>query len=328
MGLNNELLKALKSADLLSDQRGHLGYVSTGSYAFNRALSGKYNGGASIGGFLEIWGESSTGKTIFLSHIFREAQKQGYYTGIADNEFSYDIDYARTMGVDPDQLLYFPGETIPECFRWMETVIKEIREKDPDTPIVLGVDSMAGQSDVEASRESVSEQTNMDGATRAKEVGALLRRFNPLLYKNKVLVVLINQVRSKVGVLHGDPTTKSGGGKSLEFYCAASMKVLSNKSTDVLRDENKQPYGIQGKLRNTKNKTSIPFQEAAFSLTFQNGLDPYEGLAVWLARDGIIEKNGGWYTHLPSGVKWQGAISPEIFDKVPALKEFLEDKNN
>jgi len=133
-----EVLKQLTSADLLSEALQPLGYVPTGSYALNRVISGKYDGGIPIGGITEIMGESSTGKTIFLTHIFAEAQKLGYYCALADNEFSYDPGFSEKMGVDSNGLLYYPGETVPQCFEWFEKVIKEIRDKDPDTPIVLG----------------------------------------------------------------------------------------------------------------------------------------------------------------------------------------------
>lgn len=322
-----EILSALKSADLLSNQRTNLGCVGTGSYALNKVLSGKYSGGMRVGGFLEIWGESSTGKTIFLSHIFKEAQKLGYYTGIADNEFSYDSNFAKLMGVDPEKLLYYPGETVPDCFAWMEKVIKEIRQKDLNTPIVLGLDSMAGQGDEEREKDSVGEFNNMDGARRAGEISATLRRFNPLLYKNKVLVVLINQTRSKVGVMNADPTTKSGGGKSLEFYCAASIKLTSNKTSDVILDSGKQPEGIQGRIKCTKNKTSVPFRQCTFKLSFESGLDPYFGLTEWLVKDGILEQKGaGWYTYEPTGAKFQGGDNIRSFiESNEDIQKFLKD---
>ncbi len=302
--MNQELLKNLKSAGMLSEQYVNLGQIPTGSYAFNRIISGKYNGGIPIGGFTEIKGESSTGKTIFLTHILAQAQRLGYYTGLADNEFSYEIEFSRKMGVDPSKLMYKSPDTVPGCFQWFEDVIKEIREKDTDTPIVFGLDSMAGASDEDMEKD-VSDNTNMDGAIRAKSISNILKKFNPKLRKHKVAVILINQIRNKVGVMYGSPDTRAGGGKSLEFYCSCSFTVISNKSSDIQRDEHKSVIGIEGSIRNTKNKVSIPFEECDFNLSFANGLDPYFGVTKWLERDKYVEKAGAWYTVKECGTKFQ-----------------------
>ena len=268
-----EVLSRLTSAGLLSSEKMDLGYVPTGIYALNKVVSGKYSGGYPIGGLTEIIGESSTGKTIFITHAFKEAQRLGYYTILIDNEFAYSPAFAETLGVDTSKLVYKTPDTVEKCFAAIENITKEIREHDPDTPIVVGFDSIGtAQSSTEAEQDMLG-GSNMDGALRAKEVGRCLRKINPILRQRKVALIIINQVRNKVGVMYGDPTTRAGGGKSLEFYCAVSLKVNSNKSSDILRDQNKQPEGIKGKIVGKKNKVAIPFQECEFKLVYNEGLE-------------------------------------------------------
>jgi recombination protein RecA len=311
-----EVLSRLTSAGLLSSEKMDLGYVPTGIYALNKVVSGKYSGGYPIGGLTEIIGESSTGKTIFITHAFKEAQRLGYYTILIDNEFAYSPAFAETLGVDTSKLVYKTPDTVEKCFAAIENITKEIREHDPDTPIVVGFDSIGtAQSSTEAEQDMLG-GSNMDGALRAKEVGRCLRKINPILRQRKVALIIINQVRNKVGVMYGDPTTRAGGGKSLEFYCAVSLKVNSNKSSDILRDQNKQPEGIKGKIVGKKNKVAIPFQECEFKLVYNEGLDPYFGLASQLEKDGLVSRAGGWYTLKSNDFKFQSKeFSALILDK-------------
>ena len=317
-----EILKKLKSAGCLSDRDFDLGYISTGSYALNKVISGKYSGGYPIGGIVEIKGESSTGKTVFLTHGFAEAQKLDYYTIMLDNEFAYNKVFAQSLGVDPEKLIYDDPETVPECFSRLEDLILEIREVDKDTPIFAAIDSMAGQSDKE-SEKKISEFDNMDGANRAKEVGQCLRHINPLLRKHRAALVVINQLRIKPGVMYGDPTTRSGGGKGLEYYCAVSLSTMSNKTSDVIRDSNDNAVGIKGRIKNTKNKIAIPFQECDFKLLWDKGLDNMYGLEKALFDTGLVQKNGAWYTVTSTGKKFQGDDGLKEFYESPEFKKYL-----
>ena len=107
--MSKELLKEL---GLLSDEPKTLGFVSTGSFALNKVISGKYDGGIPIGGITQITGESSTAKTVFLSHVFSEAQKKNYHVKIIDTENAYHPEFAESMGIDPQKLYYSNPETL------------------------------------------------------------------------------------------------------------------------------------------------------------------------------------------------------------------------
>ena len=301
--MNTEVLKRLKNAGLLSDEAHDLGFVSTGSYALNRIISGDYMKGIPVGMITQFHGEASTAKTVFATHILKEAQSKGYYTMLVDSENAYNPTFARQLGVDPARLVYSTPETLEESFQVMEDTILSIREVDPSTPIIIAYDSIAvSPSKAEYDAESYDGH-NMQGAVRAKATGACLRKINPLMRKHKVALIVINQIRSKVGVLYGNPETMAAGGKSLDYYLGVNLKCISNKTADLVRDDNKQVIGITGTVRNTKNKVSIPFRECDFELMYDEGLNACAGMLKQLVLDNTVDQNGAWYNW--NGVKFQ-----------------------
>jgi len=294
--MNDEVLQRLQNAGLLSDQELNLGNVPTGSYALNKIISGDYHKGIPIGMITQIHGEASTAKTVFATHILKEAQQKGYYTLLVDSENAYSTEFASALGIDPTKLIYAAPETLEDCFETIESTIKSIREVDQDTPIVIAYDSIAvSPSKAEYEAESY-EGNNMQGAVRAKATGACLRKINPLMRKYKVALVVINQIRNKVGVMFGDNSTPAAGGKSLEYYLGVNLKSLSAKSERILNDR-KQIIGIRGRCKNTKNKVSVPFRECEFELMYDKGLNPYYGLLNQLVSDGTVEQSGAWFSY-------------------------------
>ena len=319
--MNSDVIKRLKNAGLLSEQAHDLGFVSTGSYALNKVISGNYMNGIPIGQISQFHGESSTAKTVFATHILKEAQSKGYYSMLVDSENAYNPTFAKTLGIDPEKLIYSTPETLEDSFQVMEETILSIRETDPETPIVIAYDSIAvSPSKVEYDAESY-DGNNMQGAVRAKATGACLRKINPLMRKHKVALIVINQLRSKVGVMYGNPDTMAAGGRSLDYYLGVNLKCVSNKTTDLIKDDHKRIIGITGTVRNTKNKVSIPFRECEFELMYDEGLNPCAGLLKQLVLDNIIDQNGAWYSW--GDVKFQRKEFDESFatsDKFAELR--------
>ena len=319
--MNTDVIKRLKTAGLLSEQAHDLGFVSTGSYALNKVISGNYMNGIPIGQISQFHGESSTAKTVFATHILKEAQNKGYYSMLVDSENAYNPTFAKTLGIDPEKLIYSTPETLEDSFQVMEETILSIRETDPETPIVIAYDSIAvSPSKVEYDAESY-DGNNMQGAVRAKATGACLRKINPLMRKHKVALIVINQLRSKVGVMYGNPDTMAAGGRSLDYYLGVNLQCVSNKTTDLIKDDHKRIIGITGTVRNTKNKVSIPFRECEFELMYDEGLNPCAGLLKQLVLDNIIDQNGAWYSW--GDVKFQRKEFDESFatsDKFAELR--------
>lgn len=308
------LLGELKGLNLLSDME-ETELLSTGVYALNRIASGKYNGGINIGGFVQFIGLASTAKTVFATSILAQAQKAGYHTVLIDAENSFSPDFSRIFGLDPENLYYAAPDSIEDCFSTMETTIKAIREKDPKTPIIITYDSLAVSPCKKELTAENFDSDNMIGALRAKVTGAALRKLLPLLKKNRVTVVIINQYRSKVGVVYGNPNTPASGGLSLEYYLSLNFETVSNKTSDVV-SEDIGATGINGKIRNKKNKVSVPYMECEFELRFDKGLNPYAGLLPLLKHDGLITQGGAWYTVVNPGATKECKFQKKDFEEL------------
>lgn len=289
--MNQDILAKLKGKNTLKDQED-CKFISTGCYALNRIISGKYNVGLPIGRIVQLQGNSSTGKTLFATTFLAAAQKEGCFTKLIDTENTFSKKFGEKLGLDADSLLYSNPESLEDVFDDVQTTVTEIRELDKKTPIVIVIDSIAVlPTREEKERESFGEISPADGARRALVFGSLLRKSASFLEKNDTCLVVINQIRSKINVMYGNPDTTAAGGRSLEFYLSVDLKTTSNKTSDVLRDDNKLPIGIEGEIECKKNKVGIPFQKCEFRVLFDKGLDPYHGLAPLLAADGFITKS-------------------------------------
>ena len=292
----DDICKELENASVLSEESQIFGYVDSGSFALNKIISGDYNGGYPIGSLTEIYGESSSAKTVFLTHAFIGAQKQGFYTVMVDNEHAYSPAFAEKLGLDTSKLIYAEPETLEDCFEFIEKSIKAIRKVDPDTPIMVGYDSIGTSPTKKEMDDSFGKNSEMGGALRAKVAGQCLRRINPLLRKYRVGLIIINQVRCKVGVMFGDPRTRAGGGKALLYYCGTSLETASGKAGQMF-DDRKNPLGITGTIKAVKNKITKPFQDCEFKLLYDRGIVPEFGITEQYYKDGLVSKpSSGWFS--------------------------------
>ena len=300
-------LDILKELGLLSEALGDTHYIPTGSYALNKVISGSYTKGVPTGYITEFYGHSSTAKTVFVTHILREAQKLGYFAALIDSENTYSAEFASVLGLDPEKLIYDNPETLEACFDRMEEIVLTIRKSNKKTPIVIGYDSLPVSPIKKELEESYakSADNNMLGAMRAAAMGKCLRKFSGLCKKHNVCLLVVNQYRSKVGVMFGDPRTKGAGGQSLEYYLGVDLECFTSKSDGKIEDELGNHIGIKGEVRNKKNKVSIPFRECEFKLMYDEGLDPYYGLIPLFIKDKLVTKIGGWYTVVGTDIKFQ-----------------------
>lgn len=318
MELSSEIYSRLKTAGVLSKNYVDLGQVPTDSYSLNRVISGQYNGGVPIGGITQIKGESSTGKTLFLTSILKNSQKLGYHTILIDSENAFNPKFAKILGLDDSKLIYAAPETVEDSFKCMESLIQEIRETDPTTPIVIGYDSLAvspvkKELEVEDERKSKLMDYNVsptEGAIRAKIIGSCLRKINTILKKHRVALVIINQLRSKINIMYGNPNTLAAGGRALEYYVWVDLETYTSKATGTIKGENDQVIGIRGRVKNTKNKITKPYQECEFELIYDVGLSPYFGLLEHFVQDGLIKRAGGWYEY--NAIKFRGDEFPKL----------------
>lgn len=291
-----DLFEKLRKLGVVSTEEVTKTFVHSGSYALNKVIGGAYNKGYPIPGIVEISGESSSGKTVLLAHLFREAQKLGYYCKLEDAEQTWSADFAENFGVNRDKLLVNSNfDSLEGAFESIDKTISTIREEDAQTPIVVGLDSLPvlpTRKELEADDYTVGETMGM---IRAKAVGGCLRQIHNLANSKKVLFVIINQLRSKMA-MYGSPDTRAAGGRSLEYYLSVGLKISFSKSKGILKDEFERTVGIEGMIENTKNKVCAPYASCEFKLDYQKGLDPWTGLIPSLVADGHIKQNGAWYS--------------------------------
>lgn len=322
----NELLTKLKNLGVITTEAKPRLWVHSGSYALNKVISGDYSKGYPIPGIVEIQGESSSGKSIFLAHLFREAQKLGYYTKLEDAEGTWNDDFNSGFGVDSEKLFKNSSiETLEDAFTSMDKTIKTIREVDTETPIVIGLDSLPVlpvKEEVEKNTENEFASSQTLGMIRAKAVGNCLRNLHHAAIKYNVLFVFINQLRAKM-VMYGSPDTRAAGGRSLEFYLSVGLKTVFSKTNGIIEAENKIPKGIEGRIENTKNKVSIPYLKCEFELDYKTGLNPYAGLLNLMVADGLVQQAGAWYSYKDK--KFRGADFTNLIQT--EFKELLEWKN-
>lgn len=323
--MNRDILERLKKSDRTLSETEDVKFISTGCYTLNRVISGRYNEGLPLGCIVQLQGDSSTGKTLFATTFLSSAQKNGWYTKLLDAENTFSKDFGRKLGIDPDTLLYSTPVSLEDAFEDVDKTIKEIRELDKDTPMLFIIDSVAVlPTREEYNREDVGEISPTDGARRALIFGNLLRKINPRLKANNATLVVINQIRSKINVMYGNPETTAAGGKSLEFYLSVDLKTTSNKTSDVVKDDNKNPIGIEGNIKVKKNKVGIPFQECSFLVLFDKGLDPFYGIEEWLANDGLITRSDSGRLSVGDIKFKKGTFSTVLMD--PALSDPALDK--
>lgn len=315
--VNKDIIEKLKNASTLSETETALGWISTGSLALNRIISGEYDKGIPIGAITQLMGNSSTGKTVFLTNILIEAQKKGYYVKLLDAENAYNEKFARVLGLDPDTLLYSTPETLEDAFDDIRTTIEGIREQDQETPIVIGLDSLAVLGTRKEMNTENFETSPADGAIRAQLTGNCFRRLNPLLRKHKVALIVVNQIRSKIGVMYGSPDTIAAGGRSLEYYLGVNLKTHNREK---LKDADENPMGIRGEVECTKNKFSIPYRRCDYELLFDKGLNKYYGLLDFMVADGLFTKSANGRCQLGETKFTTKEFNELILDK--SIKDF------
>ena len=205
-----------------------------------------------------------------------------------------------------------------DCFKILEEVTLKIREKDPDTPIIAVLDSIGSTPTKAEIEKDFGEDATISGAIRAKVAGQCLRKINQLLRNKKVAFLIVNQVRNKIGVMFGDPTTTAGGGKALPFYAAVRLKTVSGPK-DLVLDDMKNAVGIHGRVVNKKNKCTIPFLECDFQLLYNKGLTKEYGVLKLLEKEKKVVRSGAWYSIIGSDQKFQSKNFSEILESNPQL---------
>lgn len=275
--------------------------ISTGSLGLDIALG---IGGLPKGRVIEIFGPESSGKTTLTLQVIAEAQKKGGTCAFVDAEHALDPVYAKKLGVNIDELILSQPDTGEQALEIADTLV---RSGAVDVVIIDSVAALVPKAEIEG------EMGDSHMGLQARLMSQALRKLTGSMSKTNCMVVFINQIRMKIGVMFGSPETTTGG-NALKFYASVRLDIRRTGSIK----EKEDVIGSQTKVKVVKNKVSPPFKVAEFDIMYGEGISKVGELIDLGVKANIIEKSGSWYSYNNERIG-QGREN---------AKNFLKDNSN
>jgi recombination protein RecA len=287
----------------------HVEAVPTGSLSLDIALG---VGGVPKGRIVEIYGPESSGKTTVALHMVSEVQKRGGIAGFVDAEHALDPVYARNIGVDIDNLYISQPDSGEQALEIAETMV---RSGAVDIIVVDSVAALTPQAEIDG------EMGDSHVGLQARLMSQALRKLTASVNKTKCIVIFINQLREKIGVMFGNPETTTGG-RALKFYSSVRLDVRRIESLKA----GGEIIGNRTRIKVVKNKVAPPFKEAQFDIMFGRGISRSGDILDLAVENDIIEKSGAWFAY--SGEKiGQGRENAKIYlERNPEIMKEVEQK--
>lgn len=284
--------------------------ISTGAFSLDLALGA---GGVPKGRIVEIFGNESSGKTTLSLHIAANAQKEGGIVAFIDAEHALDINYAKRIGVDVNNLLLAQPNSGEEALQIAEQLV---RSGAVDVVIVDSVAALVPQSELDG------EIGDSHMGAQARLMSQAMRKLTGLLANTNTLCIFTNQIRMKIGVMFGSPETTTGG-NALKFYASVRMKIAR---IQTLKDNTGKAYGNRTRVNVVKNKVAPPFTEAEFDILYSRGIS-WEGSVLDAAiAAGVVLKRGSWLSFENEQIGQGAAAATEFLRVNPDILERIRTK--
>lgn len=254
--------------------------ISTGSLSLDVALG---IGGLPRGRIVEIYGPESSGKTTLALHCIAEAQKSGGVCAFVDAEHALDPIYAQKLGVDLDDLLVSQPDTGEQALEITDTLV---RSGAIDVLVIDSVAALTPRAEIEG------EMGDSLPGLQARLMSQALRKLTASISRSKTLVIFINQIRQKIGVMYGNPETTTGG-NALKFYASVRLDI---RRTGQIKERD-DVVGSETKVKVVKNKVAPPFKQVTFDIMYGEGISKTGELIELGVKAGIVDKSGAWYAY-------------------------------
>ena len=281
--------------------------IPTGSLSLDLALG---LGGVPKGRIVEIYGPESSGKTTVALHMIAEVQKRGGIAGFIDAEHALDPVYAKNIGVDIDELYISQPDSGDQALEITETMV---RSGAMDIIVVDSVAALVPKQEIEG------DMGDSHVGLQARLMSQALRKLTPVISKSNCVVIFINQLREKVGVMFGNPETTTGG-RALKFYSSVRMDV---RRIETLKQSGEM-VGNRTRVKIVKNKIAPPFKEAEFDIMFGKGISKEGDILDLAVKCDLVSKSGAWFAYNGDKIGQGRENAKTYLSEHPEIMEELE----
>ena len=270
-------------------------FVSTGSSILDIAISNRKNGGFPVGRITEITGLEQSGKSLLAAHALANTQKKGGLAVFIDTENAVPPEFFSAIGIDLKKMLYIPLETIEDIFDTIETLVEKVRTSDKNRLVTIVVDSVAGAS----TKQEMETDFDKDGWATAKAIiiSKAMRKITNLIGRERICLILTNQLRTKMGVTFGDQWTTSGG-KALAFHSTIRLRLKNIGNIKAKINGVEQIVGKKTSAIVIKNRLGPPERGCEYEVFYSSGIDNYSSWLGVLKDYKLVNQAGAWYSYV------------------------------